>query len=1684
MRFGRSSLLVTALIIAVALAAALPAAAARTAFRYDANQRVIHACVLGVSGQTAADHPNPYIIEGIRRSDLTPDDWVFENPLAPPTVIEGQTAGQFTVKGKRDYWFVPLTDENAGRIAGIDLIYISAPDLDLSDRQQDGLRRAVEAGAVLWVDNDIARDGTGDPTGWTTVTAFPWAFTFDFNGANLHALEALDPGHTLLREPHPLNAAAITRLGDRPDRDEYDQWAAPAPDSALTEGHFLSFIGPEFRTVIRNVEYDNAGAVQGTASWAVVADYGSGSVFVTTGGVGRDVVEWILERESGGTNWRPSPDFLQAPDVKLALNLVQWNDRWQQARGTSRASATSVARAPFPLDLAWQYPDRTEDPAVTAIGPVVSTPVHGRNLVYALSAPSTVAAAPAYLMCFDMTPEDDRDGDNQADDGAVTDYSLGAPYDMIWRVPLDANMTPHYASPALTSWKDPGGDLSDPGDDVIYPQVVLVSYVDAVNGEGWVDCYDGSVNGAGALLWRRAIEPYGPGAAVMALSTPVVHNGYVYVLASEYDPSLDGAGSTDSAYARAHCFELDYAWQDTDPWPTDASWWVYPSSLTNIDGIGSDLTAAEPQKALPPVHDPRWVVGEPNMYPDPPGRTPLPPAPGSIPVVHASGTSTDGVPLDALLTFGTPVSFEWDDPDIETSNSVGGSQYTLVPTPFRADDESPAKPGYGSADLPWGIGLNHNHFVLRMNEEITAYTPGDTTLALDPARSLDEEAWDPLNPRYLRFSPASAREAAIQAVLAGGDPLEAQLGVDVNVDYNAITGEAHRVPGPVLWRRPLKAGQRVYQPSAMSTDEVAVTAGRPIQYQYLTPPPAAPAGSGTVACLDASSGATQWSYDPITSMPDPAPAALTTSTTAAAFDDETIVVGASGVDYANLDVVSSIIGLRRQVDARIAFRGGAAGEFPSAVFMLWPGEVHEIAPSSYNVDPWSGQLTFSAASAAEVMDVDGISLGPVYGMALRVLWPDTSTEDHFVADIERFHVTPGFIRLRFRPYDPTTVTITRPDGTPVNGATWVNPAPPATDPFAGRDAILDGWVDMRAAVDANSVDVAPGDEVLVSYQGWSEAAGGWITIPNAAANLPEERHQLAPLFGPSLSSPAIAGDTIHLGTQGRDANLNADFDPDPANPGDPEPPPDPATLLSLIWNKATGYVRSDTTIPAYRQPGVGGIPVVSGSPSVAEDRVFVGARMMGDPANQNMGYGYVSAMAPWRVLLCDTNRIVETTGAEPGWVCTGTSSPQRAQSFIGEDLRRPFSRPAKATRLYTGNILVVDTGNHRVVEIDRAGRIVWPLDLFGYEYYTSPDNRDLKLSRPADAHRYYTWRTVDIGGGNTRTFPVLHTVIADTGNARVINIETTFYDPTTFVQDGRQRHTVTTITPTYVRVGTSPRGYERVRYTSAVPITDPYNSAVIGYLCAASNLNQLLVVTAGNRIVNPFADIATAGGTPDATWAYWAWLYDADPTDANNVSNQPLQFENIKHVDLKRIGGTIHLAVTCSRYIGRSGEPLHPLADDGPGVFEFRIDVGSPDPADWALDTMGGAGPWPTADPHWYFVRANYRLDEFGDPRPITTISTAAGDFGKPWYPVCSQRLSGDTVLITNSLSEIENATARNTGDRAAVLGSHIFQVQTDDGGDDVPTNDIHSIDPGRSIPAPGQMWTDPFTQPTYAESG
>ena len=262
-------------------------------------------------------------------------------------------------------------------------------------------------------------------------------------------------------------------------------------------------------------------------------------------------------------------------------------------------------------------------------------------------------ALPTTLWCFDADPAKDLDDDGWSDDGA-RDYSLGASYDLIWSVDLEdaGDRTPRYASVCVTNLSQlhTGGATITP-DNTGYArplQVALVSLVDPTGSDpAEVRAYCASVDPTtlswvgsgslpaeyytpGALIWSYPIAPYDASAEVVALSSPVVYEDYVYVLASEFDDDLDGA-SHNSAYGRAHSFRLSYRWDRTsaarggsipfnnDPAGDGVDVAAGPTSINDDKPFGV-------AGMLPPFHEPHWVAGvrrsmtRPSAHPAAAGR--------------------------------------------------------------------------------------------------------------------------------------------------------------------------------------------------------------------------------------------------------------------------------------------------------------------------------------------------------------------------------------------------------------------------------------------------------------------------------------------------------------------------------------------------------------------------------------------------------------------------------------------------------------------------------------------------------------------------------------------------------------------------------------------------------------------------------------------------------------------------------------------------------------------------------------------------------------------------------------------------------------------------------------------------------------------------------------------------------
>jgi sugar lactone lactonase YvrE len=129
-------------------------------------------------------------------------------------------------------------------------------------------------------------------------------------------------------------------------------------------------------------------------------------------------------------------------------------------------------------------------------------------------------------------------------------------------------------------------------------------------------------------------------------------------------------------------------------------------------------------------------------------------------------------------------------------------------------------------------------------------------------------------------------------------------------------------------------------------------------------------------------------------------------------------------------------------------------------------------------------------------------------------------------------------------------------------------------------------------------------------------------------------------------------------------------------------------------------------------------------------------------AYRNVVPGGATYLPNGNVLLVDMggNRILEidATTSQPVWTFGGDSTREK-------QLRGPRA----AGRLSNGNTLIVDTGNHRVIEVTAAGDIAWSYGEIGHAGCAHGS-----LFKPQGAYREK--------GGNT--------LIADTANHRIVEI--------------------------------------------------------------------------------------------------------------------------------------------------------------------------------------------------------------------------------------------------------------------------------------------------------------------------
>jgi hypothetical protein len=422
------SCLLTAVIPLLTLPA--PASAARF---FHGEPRRVRACVL-LLPSTATDqnsvyfpdgqNPNPFLFYALdRRTDLRPDSWEFENPIAPPTVTQAMadrwgrisaqpalSVGIPLTKDLAPYWEVPLRTELIDQLVDMDVCYVAASGIErITYQEREMLRRLADSGVLLWIDN---------AGGWRFPNAadalfFPMAFT-----PSPGSVVAPVSSHPLLNGLFRLTSQDAQSLGTNSSEGVLITPSA-SEGSALYDSNKPGLA----RTAVLTPVIGTGG--QGAS--VAAAMYGSGFLLATARNVGGAI--------SGGLGQGPRPvGNLQAgklPNLKLAYNAIAWTDavthtlaRPRRSNGGSNPVASYLERWSFNR-LPTGYPSWLQ-------------PLVVRNQVFAAFPPGQ---SPNFsLFSFEANPSDDFDGNGNTVDGLpgnpLGGLATGQNYDLLDGGPL------------------------------------------------------------------------------------------------------------------------------------------------------------------------------------------------------------------------------------------------------------------------------------------------------------------------------------------------------------------------------------------------------------------------------------------------------------------------------------------------------------------------------------------------------------------------------------------------------------------------------------------------------------------------------------------------------------------------------------------------------------------------------------------------------------------------------------------------------------------------------------------------------------------------------------------------------------------------------------------------------------------------------------------------------------------------------------------------------------------------------------------------------------------------------------------------------------------------------------------------------------------------------------------------
>ncbi|MCL5103713.1 MAG: PQQ-binding-like beta-propeller repeat protein [Armatimonadetes bacterium] len=524
----RISRLIPAIItLAAVIASGLPSNAA--GYLYAGKRKTVNCgiVVLG-SGATTGNYTQPLGLGSAGGAgdlfnlldyltSMKPAGWSLDNPYAPV-----DTNGKKPDKQNPLFWQVNLA--TARNLSRMNVLYLpAANNVKLADEDREKLRRFVDGGGVLWVDNSGV---TGNPLTFTDGLGLPSSTPGTFFLPNVYFMQstattgrdiAASRHHPLLTSPYWIEDQEIPMLGA--------SWGASAVNPGYSLGSTGDWKGLQ-APLFTDVLFPIVSKLGGGETSIAANTYGSGRIVATANFV-------------GGGCFLPYPHNM--PSLKFAYNVMAWASSWTDLRKDPRHSGRSI--------------DTVGGTELLKMWSLKPAPPNGESgaVIYKNVAFYSSGGA---LFALDVKPQEDLDQDGNPDDGLQGVGGMtNDGQDVIW------------------IWQGDGGMLSTP--EVVTAQNPNNPYgtVEAVlvmSSSGNVYMLNAFPNQNGILMDQPSpIVPPWTTYATPHPNPPIYINGWVYTAAGDgrlyaYNPSLE-------------------IWNASND-PDVASHWVMPSDFANAGG--------------------------------------------------------------------------------------------------------------------------------------------------------------------------------------------------------------------------------------------------------------------------------------------------------------------------------------------------------------------------------------------------------------------------------------------------------------------------------------------------------------------------------------------------------------------------------------------------------------------------------------------------------------------------------------------------------------------------------------------------------------------------------------------------------------------------------------------------------------------------------------------------------------------------------------------------------------------------------------------------------------------------------------------------------------------------------------------------------------------------------------------